>query len=403
MEYQQLISLAEKYGSPLYIYDAEKIISQFKHIKNAFADSKRLRINFATKALSNISVLKLLKNIGSNIDCVSIEEVQLGLLAGFDPKQISFTPSGVSFEEIEKAVDLGVKITLDNLPVLDRFGANYPDLPVSIRINPNVMGGGNEKISVGHHKAKFGIPTYQIDDVKQIERKRKMRINGVHMHTGSDILKVETFLEAAEVLFGVARQFENLSFIDFGGGFKVSYKEGDPATDLEEFGTIISKRFNEFSKEYGKELEIVFEPGKFLVSESGYFLTSVNLIKKTDKITFAAVNTGFNHFIRPMYYGAYHHIVNISNPEGELKKYNVVGYICETDTFAEDRMISEIHAGDLLCFKNAGAYSFTMASNYNSRLRPAEVLVYKGKDHLIRERETLDDLTRNQIITDIDL
>ncbi len=401
MDQQVLLSLVSKYGSPLYVYDAEKIISQFDRIKNAFSETKRLRINFATKALSNISILKLLKKAGANIDCVSIEEVQLGLLAGFAPKQISYTPSGVSFEEIERAVDLGVKITLDNLIALEYFGAKHPGLPVSIRINPNVMGGGNKKISVGHHKAKFGIPVYQIDEVLEIEKKYKMKINGVHMHTGSDILKVETFLEAAEVLFSVAKRFEHLDFIDFGGGFKVSYKEGDPATDIEKFGKIISKRFNEICKEYGKDLEIVFEPGKFLVSESGHFLVKVNLIKEIKDISFAAVDSGFNHLIRPMYYGAYHHIVNISNPKGPEKPYHVVGYICETDTFAENRMINEVRKDDILCFRNAGAYAFTMASNYNSRLRPAEVLVYKGKDYLIRERENIEDLTRNQIITDI--
>jgi len=401
MDQQVLLSLAAKYGSPLYVYDAEKIIFQFNRLKDAFSDARRLRINFATKALSNISILKLLKKAGANIDCVSIEEVQLGLLAGFDPKQISFTPSGVSFEEIESAVDLGVIITLDNLIVLEYFGKRHSGLPVSIRINPNVMGGGNEKISVGHHKTKFGIPVYQIGEVLEIEKKYKMQINGVHMHTGSDILKVETFMEAAEILFSVAKRFEHLDFIDFGGGFKVSYKEGDPATDIEKFGKIISKRFNEFSKEYGKDLEIVFEPGKFLVSESGYFLVKVNLIKEIKDISFVAVDSGFNHLIRPMYYGAYHHIVNISNPKGTEKQYNVVGYICETDTFAENRMISEVRKGDILCFRNAGAYAFTMASNYNSRLRPAEVMVYKGKDYLIRERENIEDLTRNQIVTEI--
>lgn len=403
MDIQLLQSLAEKYGCPLYVYDAEKIISQLNRLRNAFSGTERLRINFATKALSNVSILKLLKNVGSNIDCVSIEEVQLGLYAGFEPGQISYTPSGVSFEEIERAVNLGVKLTLDNLIALEEFGKKHPDHPVSIRINPNVMGGGNEKISVGHHKAKFGIPVYQIDEVKKLEEKYQMTINGVHMHTGSDILKVETFLQAAEVLFGVARQFKNLDFIDFGGGFKVSYKDGDPSTDLEKFGEIISKRFNEFCAEYGKDLEIVFEPGKFLVSESGNFIVKVNLIKEIKDISFVAVDSGFNHLIRPMYYGAYHHIVNISNPEGPVKKYNVVGYVCETDTFAENRMISEVRAGDLLYFKNAGAYAFTMASNYNSRLRPAEVMVYKGKDYLIREREKFEDLIRNQIVTELDL
>lgn len=397
MDNNLLISLAEKYEAPLYVYDAEKIISQYKRLEKAFSQVASLKINYATKALSNISILKLLKSLGSNIDCVSIQEVQLGLKAGYTPNQISFTPSGVSLEEIENAVALGVKINIDNLEILSQFGAKYPKVPVCIRINPHIMAGGNKKISVGHTKSKFGISKYFIPQVKAIEKETGMRINGVHMHTGSDILDISVFLQGAEILFEVAKEFNNLDFIDFGGGFKVAYKEDDAATDIEAFGKLMSVRFNQFCQEYGKDLSIVFEPGKFLVSESGYFLAKVNVVKQSNETIFAGIDSGFNHLIRPMYYGAYHHIINISNPDDTENKYTVVGYICETDTFAEDRMISTIKQGDILCFKNAGAYAFSMASNYNSRFRPAEVLIYKGKDYLIRKRETMDDILNNQI------
>ncbi len=402
MDNKLLLSLEKKYESPLYVYDANKIITQYHRLRNAFEGVKKLRINYAVKALSNISVLKLIKGLGSNIDCVSIQEVRLGLKAGFKPQEISFTPSGVSLKEIEKAVALGVKINIDNLVLLKDFGLKHPDIPVSIRINPNIMAGGNKKISVGHKKSKFGIPTYQIDQVKEIVTKTGIRINGVHMHTGSDILDISVFLKGAEVLFSVAKQFNDLDFIDFGGGFKVSYRNDDPSTNIEEFGEILSKRFNDFCNEYGRDLEIIFEPGKFLVSESGYFLAKVNVIKETKDVTFAGIDAGFNHLIRPMYYRAYHHILNISNPKGKEKKYTIVGYICETDTFAEDRMVNEISQNDILCFKNAGAYAFTMSSNYNSRLRPAEVLVYNDKDYLIRKRETFEDLLHNQIEVSLD-
>jgi diaminopimelate decarboxylase len=295
-----------------------------------------------------------------------------------------------------------VKINIDNLPTLKQFGEKFPKIPVCIRINPNIMAGGNEKISVGHSGSKFGIVTEYIPEVKKIVAATGMRINGVHMHKGSDILDVAIFLKGAEVLFQVAKQFDNLDFIDFGGGFKVAYKTGDQSTNIEEFGTILSKRFNEFCKDYGKDLTIVFEPGKFLVSESGYFLAKVNVVKQTPEILFAGLDSGFNHLIRPMYYGAYHHITNISNPQGVMKKYHVVGYICETDTFAENRMVEEIHKNDILCFKNAGAYCFSMASNYNSRFLPAEVMVYKGKDYLIRERETMEDILKNQVVVELE-
>lgn len=220
------------------------------------------------------------------------------------------------------------------------------------------------------------------------------------MHTGSDILDIEVFLHAAEILFETASKFKNLDFIDFGSGFKVPYKFGDIETNIEELGEKLSKRFHSFCKTYGKDLELAFEPGKFLVSEAGYFLTKVNAIKQTTSTVFAQVDSGFNHLIRPMLYGSHHEIINISNPEGKKRFYTVVGYICETDTFGNNRKISEISEGDTLAFKNSGAYCFTMASNYNSRYRPAEILWYNEKSFVIRKEETFDDLIQNQILID---
>jgi diaminopimelate decarboxylase len=402
MENALLNSLVKKYGTPLYVYDDEKIESQYKRMLRAFKDFSDLKINYAVKALSNISILKFIKGLGAGIDTVSIGEVRLGLKAGFSPDQIIFTPNGVSFEEIETANELGVHINIDNLSILEQFGQKYPKIPVCVRINPHIMAGGHQKISVGHIDSKFGISIHQLPHIHRIIEITGMHINGVHMHTGSDIYDIESFLMATEILFNAAATFKNLEFIDFGSGFKVPYKKDDIQTDVEEFGAKLSKRFRAFEKEIGKELTIMFEPGKFLVSEAGKFLVNVNVIKQTTSNVFVQVNSGFNHLIRPMFYDAYHHIENISNPTGKERFYTVVGYICETDTFGANRRINEIKEGDTLCFSNAGAYSFTMASNYNSRLRPAEVMIYKGKDYLIRERETLDDLTRNQIITDID-
>ncbi len=396
MENNTLLSLAKKYGCPLYVYDAEKIISQYLRFTKAFEGGAPLKINYATKALSNLSVLKLFKNLGSNLDCVSIGEVLLGIEAGFEANRISFTPNGVSIEELEEVKNIGAKITIDNLHTLKLFAEKYPEYPISIRINPNIMAGGNEKISVGHVNSKFGIAIQHINEVHKIIDETGLIINGVHMHTGSDILDVDIFLQGTEILLNIAKQFKTLEFVDFGGGFKVPYKDGDPSTNIETFAEKFNSRFDDFCKVYGKNLMMVFEPGKFLVSECGYFLAKVNAVKPSSNRVFAALDTGFNHLIRPMYYNAYHHITNISNPNDEKKKYNVVGYICETDTFAHDREISVISAGDILCFNNAGAYCFSMASNYNSRYLPAEVLVYKGEDHLIRKAETFKDILRNQ-------
>jgi diaminopimelate decarboxylase len=396
----QLLKIAQDFGSPLYVYDAEKIEAQYKRLTNAFKNVKSLKINYAVKALSNISILKLFNALGSGIDTVSIQEVQLGLAAGFLPEQIIYTPNGVSLAEIEEASKLGVKINIDNLSILEQFGTKHPKTPVCIRINPHVMAGGNANISVGHIDSKFGISIHQIPHILRIVENTKMTINGIHMHTGSDILDIEVFLYASEILFETAKQFKNLDFIDFGSGFKVPYKPGDIETNIEELGEKLSRKFNGFCKEYGKDLTLAFEPGKFLVSESGSFITKVNAIKQTTSTVFAQVDSGFNHLIRPMFYGSHHEIINISNPEGRERFYTVVGYICETDTFANNRRINEINEGDILCFKNAGAYCFSMASNYNSRFRPAEVLWSKDKAHLIRKRETFEDILKNQIEVD---
>ncbi len=402
MDNNLLLSVAQEYGCPVYVYDGNKIESQFQRLTTAFAGVKQVKINYAVKALSNISVLKLLKKKGSGLDTVSIQEVLLGLEAGFSPNDIMFTPNGVSLAEIEKAVNLGVHINIDNLSVLEQFGTIHPQIPVCIRINPHVMAGGNANISVGHIDSKFGISIHQIPHILRIIENTKMKVNGIHMHTGSDILDIEVFLYAAEILFNTAKQFDDLSFIDFGSGFKVPYKSGDLETDIEELGEKLTVRFNQFCEEYGKELTLIFEPGKFLVSEAGVFLAKVNVVKQTTSTVFAGIDSGFNHLIRPMLYQAYHHITNISNSEGKERFYSVVGYICETDTFANNRKINEIQEGDILCFHNAGAYCFSMASNYNSRLRPAEVLVYNDEAFLIRKREVFDDLLRQQVVVDFD-
>ena len=401
MTQKELLSVAEEFGSPVYVYDAEKIISQYDRLTNAFKVDN-LRIHYAVKALSNISILKLLNSLGCGLDTVSVQEVELGIKAGVDPSKIIYTPNGVSLEEIEEVIELGAQINIDNLSILEQFGTRHPEIPVCIRINPHVMAGGNSKISVGHIDSKFGISIHQMPHLLRIVENTGMHINGIHMHTGSDILDIGVFLYASEILFEAARNFKELEFIDFGSGFKVPYREGDIETDIEDLGTQLTERFNNFCKEYGKELTLAFEPGKYLVSESGKFLAKVNVIKQTTSTVFAGIDSGFNHLIRPMFYGSHHDIKNISNPDGKARFYSVVGYICETDTFGSNRRIAEIREGDILSFSNAGAYCFSMASNFNSRFRPPEVLWYNGKGHLIRERETFEDLTRHQVEIEFD-
>jgi diaminopimelate decarboxylase len=398
MNNEHLLDLANKYGSPLYVYDTDIIASQYRRITDAFEKVEQLQLNYAVKALSNINILRFFKNLGAGLDTVSIQEVNLALSVGVDPKKIIYTPNGVSLEEIENVAKKGVQINIDNLSILELFGQKHPEIPVCIRINPHIMAGGNSKISVGHIDSKFGISVHQVPHIKRVVENTGMHVNGIHMHTGSDILDIDTFLRATEILFDVAKKFKTIDFIDFGSGFKVPYKEGDISTDIEQLGLQLTERFNSFCKDFGKKVTLMFEPGKFLVSKAGNFLAKVNVVKQTTSTVFAGIDSGFNHLIRPMMYDSYHHITNISNPNGRDRYYSVVGYICETDTFGSNRRISEISEGDILCFENAGAYCFSMASNYNSRYRPAEVMIYNNDDYLIRERETFEDLIKNQKI-----
>ncbi len=396
------IDLCAQYGTPLYVYDAQIIENQYNILRGAFSDIPRLRINFAIKALTNLSVLKFMKHLGSCVDTVSIEEILLCLRVGFEPQQIGYTPSGVSWSEIEESVRLGVKVHLDSLPLLERFGKAYgATYPVGIRLNPHVMAGGNLKISTAHERSKFGISILQLDDIQKIMSETGLIIEGLHQHTGSEIKESDTFLKVSELIFDAAKRFPDLQYIDLGGGFKVPYKPNEEGTNMPKVGAAISERFNEFCKTYGRDIELVWEPGKFLVAQCGTLFVHVNVVKHNPSISFAHVDSGLNHLIRPMMYDAYHEIVNVSNPLANKKIYNIVGYICETDNLAEDREMPEITEGDILGIQNAGAYCFTMASNYNSRVRPAEVLIYNGKAHLVRERETWADIVRGQIEVEV--
>ena len=395
---QQLLAAAAQFETPLYVYDADHITAQYQKLTTAFAKTDT-KFFYACKALTNVNILKHIKSIGCNVDCSSVNEVKLALLAGFEPSAILYTSNGIHFSEIEEAQALGVNINIDSLSNLEKFGKKYGhSYPVGIRLRPNIMAGGNIKISTGHDKSKFGIPVDQLDKVLALVKQYDLFIQNLHIHTGSDIKDVDVFVKGIEVLFDIIPHFKELSSIDLGGGFKVPYKKGDAETDMPLLAQKVHEAFANHPNPNGKPLQVWFEPGKFMVSGSGYLLTTVNVIKETAATTFAGVNSGFNHLIRPMFYDAYHQIDNLSNPGGEEKHYTITGNICETDTFAWDRKVHEIREGDVLVFKNAGAYGFEMSSNFNSRYKPAEVMVKDGHMHLIRRRDTFEDLLTNQVI-----
>jgi len=394
---EQLQALAAEYGTPLYVYDSAKIASQYNKLQEAFK-AHPTRFFYACKALTNINVLKYVKKLGAGVDCVSIYEVKLALHAGFEAGKVLFTPNCVDFNEILEAQALGVTLNIDNISILEQFGTRFGNsYPVCIRINPHIEAGGNYKISTGHIDSKFGISIHQLRHIERIVKKTKLHVRGLHMHTGSEIKDVNVFLTALDVMLQCVKHFNELEFIDLGSGFKVPYKEEEHETDIVTLGAKLTEAMKEFEAEYNRTLEIWFEPGKYLVSECGYFVVKANVVKQTTATVFVGVNSGFNHLIRPMFYDSYHKIKNISNPGGAERIYTVVGNICETDTFAWDRVLHEVREGDLLVYYNAGAYGFEMSSNFNSRLKPAEVMIIDGKAHLIRRREVFEDLLKNQL------
>jgi diaminopimelate decarboxylase len=392
-----LRDVAAEFGTPVYVYDGDRIRSQYHLLKNSFP-GVNVRIKYACKALNNLNILRILRREGAGLDVVSYEEALLGLRAGFPADEILFTPNCVSMEEIRKGVELGIRMNVDNISILDQFGHEYGDsVPVCIRLNPHIYAGGTHHLQTGHIDSKFGISIHQLRHVQRIVSSHNIRVEGLHMHTGSDILDPDVFIRGAELLYEAAGLFPELRFLDFGSGFKVAYKQDDVTTDVAQLGSALAESFTSFCSSYGRNLELWFEPGKFIVSEAGVLLVKVNVVKQTTATLFAGVNSGQNHLIRPMFYDAYHHIVNISNPQGTPRIYSVVGYICETDTLGYDRKLNEVREGDVLAILNAGAYGYTMSNNYNARLRPAEVLVLGGKPHLIRKREVFDDLLRNVV------
>ncbi len=394
--------LRNSYGTPLYVYDGQAIENQINVFKQAFSGVD-LKIKYACKALTNLSILQLMRRNGLGLDTVSIPEIQMGLQMGFDPSQIVFTPNCVDFEEIVRGVELGVQINIENISNLEKFGKKYGgSVPVCIRLNPNISVQQNaDKVSWWHNQSKFGISLDQLETVKKLEEQYTMAINGIHIHSSSVIMTTDVFLKASKTVFDIAMDFTNLEFVDFGGGIKLDVGDGKEVVDLPTLAGAFQEQFKSFCSRYGRVLSLWFEPGRYLVGNAGHLLTTCQVRKRNGGTEFVGVDSGLNHLIRPMFYEAYHPVINASNPNGSPEKYTVVGNICEIDNLAKDRMLPTVREGDLIVFESAGAYGFSMASTYNSRFRPAEVLVLDGESHLIRKRETYDDLLRNQVVLEL--
>ena len=394
---EYFISLAKSYGLPLFVYDAGVIKKQIGILKTVF-DVPKLEIRYASKAQNTTSILRYIYEQGCGIDTVSPGEITMALKAGIPPSVISFTPSGVINDEYAFAIKHGIHVHVDQPHVLEWLDQHYPGTAITLRFNPGIRAGGHSKLQVGAAGSKFGILNSKVEDIVALTKKLSLKVTGVHMHLGSDISDSSSFDDAYEYLISVARHWAgSIDHIDLGGGFKIPYLPDDHAIDMTSFGARVSERFLRFCEEIGRDITLVIEPGKFLVSESGYLLAEVTAVRQEGEVPMVYLQSGFNHFLRPMNYGAYHHILNLTNPTGNIHHYDVVGYLCETDTFALNRPLPEVRRGDILCLMNAGAYGFTMSSNYNGRPRPAEVMIKDGMATLIRRAETIEDLLKTDL------
>ena len=386
-------AICETYGSPVYVYDSEVILRQLEIFRTAFAELPH-RVLYAAKALSPVEVLRLLKEEGTGLDAVSVQEIELGLRAGFTPRDILFTPSFPSETDLDLAVELGARINIDNFGALEKFSGRHGGVPCCLRLKPTVM--AKDDTARWYEESKFGLSMQELEKAAKLVQEGALRVEGLHVHSSSVILDADVFTAAAKALFEAAERFPSLEYLDFGGGIKVPHREEDHVVNLAELADRLAPAYSDFSRIYGRKLELWFEPGRFLVSEAGLLLTRVTGLKKNGDEVLAGVDTGFNHLLRPRLYGAWHEITNFSNPGGKPTEYRIVGQLCEPDDLAVERTLPEIREGDLLGFHNAGAYGASMASNYNSRPRPAEILLQDGEARLIRRRETLDDLLGTQ-------
>ena len=398
---QNPIQLVEEFGSPLYVYSEEIFRARCKELKN-LVTYPNFSVNYSVKANGNLSILKIAKEEGLNVDAMSPGEIHLELTAGFDPSKILYISNNVSADEMQFAIDKGVLISVDSLSQLALFGRINAGGKVCIRFNPGVGAGHHEKVVTGGKKTKFGVDPTMVPDVKAILKQYNLTLVGINQHIGSLFMEGDKYIEGAQSVLKIAKNFDALEFIDMGGGFGIPYNKlaGQPRLNLAEMGKQMDEVFFKFAEDYGKEIMFKIEPGRYISAESGVLLGTVYATKMNYETKYIGTDLGFNVLKRPVMYDSHHDVEIYRSSEVEStknEKVNIVGNICESgDIIAKDRELPEILEGDILGVMDAGAYGYCMASNYNNRLRPAEVLVTaSGEAKLIRRRDTLEDLMRN--------
>ena len=400
--------LAEKYQTPLYVIDEQKIRENYNKLYSAFSSKyPKLHMCYASKANTALAVMKILNTEGSYIDAVSPGEIYTALTVGFKPEEIMFTGNNVTTEELEYAHKAGVKLNIDSISALERLSTieGTEGREISIRVNPMVEAGHHEHCITGGPKSKFGIREDEAVEVYQRAVDLGFKPIGMHSHIGSEILESEPFMLAVESMMNIAGRVHqevgvDFKFLDFGGGFGIPYSPDEDELDLETFTTDIINLFKSKLEEYDMgEPYFFIEPGRFLVGNAAVILTRVNTVKQSYR-KFVGVDCGFGTLLRPTMYGSYHHIVTANKmDEEDVEEIDIAGNLCESgDLFARDRPMPKLEEGDLLAILNAGAYAFTMASQYNSRPRPAEILVNKDQVDIIRRREEMSDIFHGQSI-----
>ena len=384
--------LVQDFGSPLYVYNETIIRERYQDLVRAFSGWKNTNLLYAAKANTNPHILQVLREEGAGLDCVSMYEVEFGLLARFSADQMLFTVNNMSDEEMRYAHERGLRLNIDSLSRLERYGQEYPGNDVCLRLTPGVSAGHHAKVRTGHNGCKFGIQFGELDAVQEIAARHRLRIVGLHEHTGSGIKDMDKAMQSIESLIENARRFPNLEFLDFGGGFPIPYRPEEERVDLARFGEEVIGKFSSFCESYGKSLELRFEPGRYIVAEAGIMLCTVTTLRERGDKAIIGVDTGFNHLVRPVMYDSYHHIVNLTG-SGPQRTYNIYGNICESgDKFGENRTMTQVREGDILAILDTGAYGFAMASQYNSRPLPAEVMIRGNEPLLIRRRQTFEDI-----------
>ncbi len=396
-----VFELREKYGTPLYVYNERILRERCNTIKN-LVSYENFSVNYSAKANSNLTFLKIVRDCGLNVDAMSPGEISVELKAGFKPEQIFYISNNVTEEEMQFAIDRNIMISCDSLEQLEQYGQLNPNSKVAVRFNPGVGAGHSDKVITGGKKTKFGVSVEYIPQVKEILAKYNLTLAGINQHIGSLYMEGTPFVESLHAIDNIASQFDTLEFIDLGGGFGIPYhKEDDEAPiNFDDFSAKLNDFMEDFSSKYGKKIKFKIEPGRFISAECSVLLGTVTGIKQNDANTFAGSDLGFNVLQRPVMYDSYHGVevyTQRKDASTELKKISVVGNICESgDILAKDRMLPEMQKGDILGVLDAGAYGHVMSSNYNNRLRPAEVLIREnGEVVLIRERDTIEDLLKH--------